>query len=1624
MASPSTSESSGNMEKRKSSCDHDLSLPGAKRLKGQITDFAKCIICQKKSGKTYKVSSAALETLKTAANARQDNVFDRLCDFLDSNSFLQDKSPLWHPECRNKYLLKKSYERIENQRLSLVTSASPSFEYNRQIPVPDIPMLTERRSLTPKYNRRLHCVVCCKLYDKKGKRAKSLVTTDTRQRTFMDKAKELKDYDILSRIQGYGDDPIDMVANDICYHMCCMNKYMARRTQVPKESAMDVSVEAETPAIALEDPQHRPPSEKFDKSFQELVESIADELFKELSGFLLSTLRDMYRKLLRDLGVPTWNSYRSANLKRRLQLHFGDSIVFFPRRGGSDYVCSSSISIGDVMNKLKTLEDDQTLDEEIVLQTARILRERAKSQKATHSTQNLEDLLDVSVESAKNQTPDIILKFCLQLFSDHTLKFGDGTEMYDDDIMIKALLMSQQLLYAICGIKTPLTVGAAFEIYNSTRSKTQMTMMNRLSQSISYDTFQRHLTSVYNSIINKVQESGTYLPPNMEPGKFTQFAMDNIDWQEKTQDGTTFHATSSIMIQPPKQNDKNKSTEQPKSINHKGDVEKAMPSITRSKAIQEVPHAQIEVCRLSTSDRKLARKLSQETDVTKFSQTGLTTSDILLMMWELCRLSPTQLLDIDQEDNMRNLGFSAFCASFSKFRLAHEIGYLPLIPSSPTNPGVVKTTMTNLVHVAQAIGMEHTIITADQAIYEIAYTIRKQYPEQFSSVILHMGGFHLAHNFMSCITKIMRGSGAVDLLVASGTLLPGTANKCFGEKCDYYQTIHALTVLYEVMVSLRWEAFENWCIKENKDVSCLQELNDKAGDTCKTTSMSDVECNQFKELRLNFNNLQDLLIQFSDTHSCFPTQKVWETFIEMTGILLRFIHAQREGSWLDYLQEATRMLPFIVAAGHHKYGVYLPLYLQEMRELPEKAPQVYDRYIDHGDFSIRRSQGRHNGVSADMVLEQTYNADVKQRQGLRGITLNPRAQIKWLYTKPVTAAVAGNFRQMLGMGQTRETPLQANSNAQTTRESEAVNRTIGSIVNHMINPFTSTSTQLINIANGEIASKQVCHDLTHVKEIGQNAMKKCLDEGGDKLSVVKLKTFDSMKSTKNKQTKQIPLKKAAEVTVLQRISQVIASGGEVRIDDLIGRHECTTIPPSLFDTSGRLRRGTKSTLVQVLLKETETNEANVLPSEQKETSVIIDAMHFVHRCTFLPNETFSSVQNRYFKKIMAELPDGTSSVHFCCDRYDHKPSLKSMERDYRKGDKVLRQYDIKGHLPTPCFRDFIVSDDNKAALLSFLSESWSHGPLHQESVHQFIISGGFQDEIKTVVVSAQGVTDIPELQSTQEEADTRIILHIIYSAEVLGAKRIVVVANDTDIIVHCIYYYSQRQIDELWIKTNKDKYLPIHEIARKLGVQKCTSLPFFHAISGKDDTSFIFGLGKKKMWKVFSKISMHPFSEFPNEDVTDIITIPRSLIEASIRLLVKACGGSEEDTFATLRTQKFLSGSSGTLLGLPPTEDAFMQHIKRSALATLVSKAAHLAKPPKWNYEAFGWLKNIDGDLEPLRLLSDPLPENLKAVVSCRCKRKCAGNCQCSKNNVACYSACACQGLVGTCSRAEYIEPE
>ena len=118
--------------------------------------------------------------------------------------------------------------------------------------------------------------------------------------------------------------------------------------------------------------------------------------------------------------------------------------------------------------------------------------------------------------------------------------------------------------------------------------------------------------------------------------------------------------------------------------------------------------------------------------------------------------------------------------------------------------------MTRLVKTSYALGDRWTVIIGDQATYELAATIRDKHCDKFVNVVLLLGGFHLAHNYIQAICKIVRDSGAEDLLVTAGLCQEGTAKKMFGEKADYYQSIHAIRILSEAMWRIYWEAFETW----------------------------------------------------------------------------------------------------------------------------------------------------------------------------------------------------------------------------------------------------------------------------------------------------------------------------------------------------------------------------------------------------------------------------------------------------------------------------------------------------------------------------------------------------------------------------------------------------------------------------------------------------------------------------------------------------------------------------------------------------------------------------------------------------------------------------------------------
>uniref|UniRef100_UPI00358F52E3 uncharacterized protein isoform X1 n=1 Tax=Myxine glutinosa TaxID=7769 RepID=UPI00358F52E3 len=532
---------------------------------------------------------------------------------------------------------------------------------------------------------------------------------------------------------------------------------------------------------------------------------------------------------------------------------------------------------------------------------AKILRADIKQCK---KEQKSEQFTEISFAAAERIVPQTLFDFTTMLLSDKAGKKHQesGSHISDSSLLHpaireKALVISQQLMQHVAAVPTPLSVATAYYVYNQTRSKSLITLNNRLGLGINYDTLQRQLTTKTINIMQQVEENGVFVPEAMvhNHASLHVYAMDNLDWKKNTLEGGTFNATTAIIIENPVMS----ST----LITHPDNISLPTSSLSRKKTLSGVSETNIPNCHISASDRRNSRSLCNIDDVNSLETASDETAEEMLLFWRLGRqVKTSQLLHVPYEGDPDLPGFSAFCAQLLPHHKASRIAYLPLIPASPTDPAVLKEEMTWLVQTSHALGDTWTVITGDQATYELAVAIRDKHKDEFSKVILLLGGFHQAHNYLKAVCTIMRDSGVEDLLVTAGMCQEGTAKKIFGEKADYYQSMHAIKILNEAVWHLYWEAFESWISEEDTRlwIDAIEAALKKQFDTSIDATE---QLNSIQECHSQLVALQQHLLKFQETLTTLPTAVFWLNFLEMSDVLFRFIYHQREGPAKSLFEE-------------------------------------------------------------------------------------------------------------------------------------------------------------------------------------------------------------------------------------------------------------------------------------------------------------------------------------------------------------------------------------------------------------------------------------------------------------------------------------------------------------------------------------------------------------------------------------------------------------------------------------------------------------------------------------------------------------------------------------------------
>ena len=103
------------------------------------------------------------------------------------------------------------------------------------------------------------------------------------------------------------------------------------------------------------------------------------------------------------------------------------------------------------------------------------------------------------------------------------------------------------------------------------------------------------------------------------------------------------------------------------------------------------------------------------------------------------------------------------------------------------------------------------------------------------------------------------------------------------------------------------------------------------------------------------------------------------------------------------------------------------------------------------------------------------------------------------------------------------------------------------------------------------------------------------------------------------------------------------------------------------------------------------------------------------------------------------------------------------------------------------------------------------------------------------------VETLPELDNNIEETDMRLIPHVIY-AVLAGIEMIVVLSGDTDVLVIALYFWNllnSHGLRQFWMRAgvnDSTRYIPLHSLAKNIG-SLCHVLPAIHALTGSNITS-------------------------------------------------------------------------------------------------------------------------------------------------------------------------------------------
>ncbi|KAJ8050587.1 Vesicular integral-membrane protein VIP36 [Holothuria leucospilota] len=915
------------------------------------------------------------------------------------------------------------------------------------------------------------------------------------------------------------------------------------------------------------------------------------------------------------------------------------------------------------------------------------------------------------------------------------------------------------------------------------------------------------------------------LPQNILPGTFTTLVWDNIDFGEETLSGKgTTHSTNGIMIQRPLQS-------------HQEIDSSSLPTSKKTKERSIiVPPAEI-VPFMGFGKRKGPDQIGCSVDMTvKVSSPSEIKARSLDFAYHVLKFYGTGVPSWT--------GFNTLVSCLAPRKSV--VAYLPAINQSPTDMDTVQTILHRSMKYADALRQDVVVLVFDQAIYAKAQQIRWRDENLKQRLVVRLGMFHTKMSYLACIGKRYRDAGLADIMIESGLIAQGSINGVMNGH-HYNRSMRANKIMCDALCYLQWESYMASLNDDQK--GRVQEVMAQLHDAYSTDSLMDyLTAPQYIDMVSSFNTYIEKKINESATFA------FWSCYIQMVENVLQLTRATRSGNWELHLSAVRKILPWMFAYDRHNYARYLSAYFLEMCDLPRTHPSAFEAFY----------------VECDLCIEQTSNRDAKTKGGMVGFTTNPGAVLRWLLTQHECSSIANQCKLMSGKERSVRTKKELDTSRILRDETDV--KAVISTIHNMVNPFEVEGKDIVHISSGVVATEKVKTDLMMAENYGTQQLSSfCserLQKEGDAffepIKRQKLATFEVMKK---KTVSKIKGKNIIMKTDRKLFSRLVFIAKVRKLDMKELMQYCLgPLPLPLASEQGTLVKTNKSTLMHHL--ESSVENCVTIDNIPPGSIWIIDGMAMLQQLHIpsLP-VTFSQVAEHLLQKIVKlAVRQCSSEIHFVTDTYPFL-SIKNAERGRRASTGVqiikIQQNSTTQKRPTQ-WKKFLGASENKEALVEFLFHAWQHcAATVYQNVTLYFAHGSDCHALRAVDNTVQ-VDPVIELKCTQEEADTRMLLHAAYAQKSLpvcsqegqtNLPAIVIKSLDTDVLI--ISLGNAQHINSPFLlhtgRGDTVRTIDLKSLQMQLGIDVCTALVGFHPFTGCDSVSGFFGKGKIKPFKLMVK---------------------------------------------------------------------------------------------------------------------------------------------------------------------------